>query len=439
MKGFLLASDIAAASTSISDEPHQTRSNIDQLDQPAIQRITGDRTEELDTLLDIEGREPASFLHAFGTPESALLHGTESQATTPADSEEIDAHSGIATAASVKEAGLECECDHHEHHEEPDRGRHLKRVPSKTAKDLEETDNCCGQVAIGTALSAFGQSASSSELSAMNPAGIFTAPGAIVEFLNPRIGARQRNGGTVEDLREALDKGSPVIVLVNNEGTPHWITVTGYQLNASGEVSHLEIRDQCIASGSCDLLGVSEFERIWNSPLAGMHDIIPAVTDYSNLWIETGTGSNIITGHSFSTAAEDLGASAINRLVRGWKNGNWTEILHGLSEGISAVPSLLLSAGGTALESGGDTLASLGAEQFRSGGLYNWCMGGAKWLAGKSASYTGKGLDLIGDCTATVGRVISSGVRATGEAVKTVGRAVGNGFRAAANWIGSWF
>lgn len=277
-----------------------------------------------------------------------------------------------------------------------------------------DISNCCGQVAIGTVLSAFGHEFTAEELCAMNPSGLFTAPSSVVEFLNCRVGAIQHNNGTLQDLKRALDNGNPVVTLIDMGGEPHWVTITGYRTDANGNMTHLEIRDQAI-NGNGDgttLMPCGEFEHMWANPLEGMGSAFTAITGYHNLWIETGTRGNVFTAHSFDTAAEDLAASGINRVVRGWQNGTWSELLHGVNELCWSVPSLLLTVPGAYLSSAGGSMISWGAERWEEGGFLNSVAGGASWVSGHIVHGAGKVLGAVGDGIATVGRGISSGARA---------------------------
>lgn len=217
-------------------------------------------------------------------------------------------------------------------------------------------NNCCGQVAMGTALSAHGMQVDMSEIARTNPAGIFTSPGTLTRFLDQRCGAIQHNNGSIDDLRQALDRGNPVVALVNAHGTPHWITITGYRTGEQGAVTHLQIRDRYFNSGGEGMMPVSEFQEAWRAPAAGSSCNLGPLnaqmfTGYRNLWIETGTRGNRFD-RPFQTAADDLFTDAINNLVRGWSGADYRAFRSGLIEGgfsLVSTPLALMGRSSTAL------------------------------------------------------------------------------------------
>lgn len=285
-------------------------------------------------------------------------------------------------------------------------------VPCAICPQPEGVDNCCGQVAIGTVLSAHGRPVDPADLQRTNPAGIFTSPSAIVSFLNDRCGAVQHNGGSLHDLRRELDAGRPVIVLVNADSVPHWVTVTGYTSDSSGRVSGIKVTDHVIGAPS-RTLGADDFERIWASPLEGTPGL-RSLTNYRNVWIQTGIRSSPFTGHPFSTATEDLVGSALNKLVSGWCTADVPRIFSGIVEGLFGLAGSLNRLPGQILGALGERLAGWASDRLARGGALNYLAGSFCWITAQAMNGAGTVLSAVGNGISTVGRWVGAGAERAG-------------------------
>lgn len=302
----------------------------------------------------------------------------------------------------------------------PQPPRNLARdhiIPAVTCQSPPGINNNCGQIAMGTVLSAHGCRVDLEEIRRTNPAGIYSSPGTLRSFLDARCGAAQHNNGTVNDLRAALDRGNPVIALIDADGTPHWITITGYRTDNTGAISHFQVRDRYMHTNADGegMMPVSEFQRVWRAPASGDSCTFWSVnaqtfSGYRNLWIETGPQCRG-RGSPFETAADDLFVDSINHIVRGWRGGDPRTLRSGLIEGGFALVSTPMAAFGRWSSSTGDWI--LGAQdrivqaESSQGGSLNpvdriLCQPGGT-IIGHGCRLVGNASTFVGNCIGQVG------------------------------------
>ena len=131
-------------------------------------------------------------------------------------------------------------------------------------------DNYCGQFATNCIFQYYGINKDGNKIySETNPAGIFTAPSTLVEYLNLNgLDANERNNASLSDLIKKLDSNTPVECLVCSDGeTPHWICVYGYETNEAGKVTSIKMRDSYWGYSKCKTMDIEEFkENFLNQP-----------------------------------------------------------------------------------------------------------------------------------------------------------------------------
>ncbi|MFC1742449.1 C39 family peptidase [Candidatus Riflebacteria bacterium] len=287
----------------------------------------------------------------------------------------------------------------------------------------EAGDNYCGQYAMTTILQGMGKKIDFKDVyKETNPAGIFTAPGIIVEYLNKTTkGAIQHNSGRVKDLVKQLDGGKPVMVLVDAGGTPHWVALTGYKTDTAGNITEWEMMDSYWGIGKQNRKAYKsheDFIKMWKSPLGD--SFLGKTSGYNNLWIEIGRKKHLFTGQPFSCSYTDLAAAAINSVVTGWKNKDAVRLGKGLCETIFSVPSVLLGGLGKSMEDLGDSGAAWGAWQFKEKGFFNKIKGGGAYLGSKAFGFAGTAVKSVGNAVAKVGKGAGWVVEKAGNGIKSV-------------------
>lgn len=281
-------------------------------------------------------------------------------------------------------------------------------------------DNYCGQFAMATVLRGLGLRIPAQDIyDQTNPRGIFTAPPTIVEFLNTKgIPATEKHNAGIGDLRAKLDAGQPAIVLVNSNGTPHWVAVIGYRTDASGAITQIEIRDSVWGSGqSSYLMDIARFQDIWSHPCGT--DWKGGMVGYKNLMIEIPAVKDPIKrmpwyGGNFHTATEDTISGACNDVVTGWATKSPTRLVGGLAKGVFGIPGAVFSLGGQALKSGSAKLGEWGSTTWQQEGLTNKLTGGLAIVGGKLGELTGS-IARVG------GNLLSSGATILGNGIKRLG------------------
>ncbi len=153
--------------------------------------------------------------------------------------------------------------------------------------------NSCGQYAVATVLNSLGIETDYDSLClAMNPNGEPTRATPLVEYMDKKIGAQSYNNGAVEQIKQQIDSGKPAILcLRKDEGDAHWVVVSGYRQDSSGNITSWEIRDTHwganTQAGKAELAHADLIDR-WTSPFG--HTLPSAdCAKYSRYWIQTGT------------------------------------------------------------------------------------------------------------------------------------------------------
>jgi hypothetical protein len=122
---------------------------------------------------------------------------------------------------------------------------------------------------------------------------MFTAPGDIVSYAKSKgFKAGLNNNSTPEDLASFIDKGVPVIILIDPgdqyDFNMHWIVIKGYERNDKGEIDKVNIADP--AGGWTYTKDMESLKKQWGNIRVGFENI-PVLgresvsTGYNNLMI----------------------------------------------------------------------------------------------------------------------------------------------------------
>lgn len=272
-------------------------------------------------------------------------------------------------------------------------------------EEVPDGTNWCGQYATYAILKQhFGKDISFKDFyQEVNPAGIFSSPDDLVRYAREQgVPAGKHNNSTLSDLKAQLDAGNPVTILGTGSSgkIPHYIAVTGYTTDEHGNIASLKVVDSCYMRE----IPVDEFNKMWGSPLGGMHSALGALGGYHNLMI-TYDGSS---SFNLDCAFDDAVASGITNLVAGWKNRSFTQITR-------AIPRLaggLLGAVPTAIGRGvnwvGNKMTDWGSKKWNEGGFFNKVAGGASTVVGTVTKGVGTVVSSVGNAVAAVGNFLGS-------------------------------
>lgn len=260
-------------------------------------------------------------------------------------------------------------------------------------------DNYCGQFAMTSVLRCMGVNKDPQQIyKDTNPAGIFTGPPTIVEYLNMNgIDASQKQNASIADITRKLDAGLPVIVLVNSGGgVPHWVTIYGYNSDASGKVVSLKLRDSYWGTSKGYTMDIERFKTAWNDPVG--NKLPNSLLGYSNLMIDIkGTKqadqSPSALNFNFNTAMEDNMSSGINDVVTGFKRIAPMQLLGGVTKCVLGIPGTVVGVAGKGITKGGDLIVDWGKKQLDKGGFGSTLLGGTAVVGGsvvKAAGYVTK-------------------------------------------------
>ncbi|PKL45585.1 MAG: hypothetical protein CVV41_00885 [Candidatus Riflebacteria bacterium HGW-Riflebacteria-1] len=275
-----------------------------------------------------------------------------------------------------------------------------KTLPGYDGQKISiDGDNYCGQFAMTSAFHGMGiPHDPQTAYKTTNPAGIFTSPPAIVEYLNMNgVDAIQRHNASLNDLTAKIDAGLPVIVLVNSgSGTPHWVTIYGYTTDSSGNVTGVKMRDSYWGTSSGHTMDIEKFKAAWSDPVG--NKLPNSLLGYSNLMIDikgsrTAAQSPAAFNFNFNTAAEDNMAGGVNDVVTGFKRIAPMQLAGGIVKCVLGIPGTVVSVAGKGISIGGDKIIDWGKAKLNNGGFGNTLLGGSAVVAGsvtKAAGWVAK-------------------------------------------------
>lgn len=281
-------------------------------------------------------------------------------------------------------------------------------------------DNYCGQFAMTSVFHGMGiPHDPQTAYKTTNPAGIFTSPPAIVEYLNMNgVDAIQRHNASINDITRKIDDGKPVILLVNSgSGTPHWITVYGYTTDTAGNVTGMKMRDSYWGDSKGYVMDIEKFKTAWDDPVG--KKLPNSLLGYTNLMIDikgprTPAQSPSAFNFNFNTAVDDNMAGGVNDVVTGFKRIAPMQLAGGVVKCVLGIPGTVLGVTGRLAQSGGDKIAEWGKEKFKSDGIGNKLLGGSAVVAGNVVK-------AVGWVAKTSGNVLSSVASIAGNFTKKLG------------------
>ena len=275
-----------------------------------------------------------------------------------------------------------------------------KELPGYNDQKISiDGDNYCGQFAMTSVFKGMGINKDPQQAyKDTNPAGIFTGPTTIVEYLNMNgVDATQKHKASLADITRKLDAGLPVIVLVDSgSGVPHWVNIYGYNVDASGKVVSLKLRDSYWGTSKGYDIDIEKFNAAWANPVG--NKMPGSLLGYSNLMIDIkGTRepmqSPSALNFNFNTAVEDNLAGGINDVVSGFKRIAPMQLAGGITKCVLGIPGTVLGVAAKGIDKVSDLTIDWGKKRLDQGGFGNTLLGGVTVVGGsvtKAAGYVVK-------------------------------------------------
>ena len=136
------------------------------------------------------------------------------------------------------------------------------------AQDQGNT-NACGTTSLANVMTHFGKPRTHEQIDqSVRAFDIFSAPDRLVDYARSNgMRADIKNDASLDDITRMVDQGAPPIVLMDPDATNnpnlHYITVTGYNRGANGQVSDVVLADS--AGGRRYTMPAGEFQQRWGS------------------------------------------------------------------------------------------------------------------------------------------------------------------------------
>ena len=280
-------------------------------------------------------------------------------------------------------------------------------------------DNYCGQFSTAMLFKYYGINKDGNKIySETNPAGIFTAPSTLVEYLNLNgLDANEKNNASLSDLIKKLDGNTPVQCLVSADGTPHWICVYGYETDESGKVTGLKMRDSYWGTSKSYTMDIEKFKECWKNPMGT--GFASNFVGYTNLMIDikgtkTPDKAPQLLNVNFSTATQDNIAGGINDVVTGFRNLSITKMGSGVTKCVLGVPGAVVGVAGTGLRSAGKKMVEWGKTEWTEGGIGDKIAGGAAVVGGYAAQVAGAAAKVAGNALSSVANVAGNFINKLG-------------------------
>ena len=129
--------------------------------------------------------------------------------------------------------------------------------------------NACGTTSLANVMTHWGMPRTHDQIDdSIRAFEMFTAPDKLVEYArNNGMRADMKVDANLNDIARMVDQGAPPIVLIDpdqdNNATLHYVTVTGYNRDAQGNISELIIADS--AGGNRYAMSAEEFQKQWDN------------------------------------------------------------------------------------------------------------------------------------------------------------------------------
>jgi hypothetical protein len=128
--------------------------------------------------------------------------------------------------------------------------------------------NACGTTSLANVMTYWGMPRTHEQIDhAVRAFDIFSAPDKLVSYARDNgLRAELKNDSSLNDIAHAIDQGTPPIVLIDPDNDKnanlHYVSVTGYNRDASGKVSELAIADS--AGGYRYTVPAADFQKQWD-------------------------------------------------------------------------------------------------------------------------------------------------------------------------------
>lgn len=287
-----------------------------------------------------------------------------------------------------------------------------KELPGFDQQQISiDGNNYCGQFAMTSVFHGMGiPHDPQTAYKTTNPAGIFTSPPIIVEYLNMNgVDAVQRHNASISDITKKLDEGNPVIALVNSGGgTPHWVTIYGYVTDSAGNITGMKMRDSYWGTNKGHVMDIEKFKEAWDDPVG--NKLPNSLLGYTNLMIDikgprTPAQSPSAFNFNFNTAVDDNMAGGVNDVVTGFKRIAPMQLAGGVVKCVLGIPGTVLGVTGRVAQSGGDRIAEWGKERMKKDGIDNKLLGGGAIVAGNVVKAAGWVVKTSGNLLSSVASI----------------------------------
>ncbi|WP_224249870.1 C39 family peptidase [Hyalangium gracile] len=207
------------------------------------------------------------------------------------------------------------------------------------AQDQGNT-NACGTTSLANVLTHWGQPTTHEQVDKdIRHFDMFTAPDRLVDYARDHgMRAELKADASVDDIARMVDQGVPPIVLMDpdsgSNASLHYVTVSGYNRDASGNISELVIADS--AGGDRYTMPIEEFQKKWdNLELGGIG------TGLNNVMISVvpNDGRKITGGDGVTRSASEIKLP---------KSSFWSSIKSSLARGVANLLSDVTSFAGKA-------------------------------------------------------------------------------------------
>jgi hypothetical protein len=205
--------------------------------------------------------------------------------------------------------------------------------PKLSANDLgvipqdQGNTNACGTTSLANVMTHWGMPRNHDQIDDdIRAFEMFTAPDKLVEYARDNgMRASLKADANLNDIASMIDQGAPPIVLIDpdedNNATLHYVTVTGYNRDANGNISELIIADS--AGGERYPMSAEKFQQQWdNLKLGG----VP--TGLNNVMITAvpNDGRNVVGGDGQTRNVNDIQLP---------KSSFWSTLKSGFARGIA--------------------------------------------------------------------------------------------------------
>lgn len=182
----------------------------------------------------------------------------------------------------------------------------ITELPAYKIDDQGNT-NACGTTSLTSVLKYFGSNVKDhfeiDKAIRSTRFDMFTAPGDMVNYAKSKgFKAGLKNNGSLEDITSFVDKGVPVLILIDPgdkfDFNMHWIVIKGYERNSKGEIDNLKVADP--AGGWSYNQDVAELKKEWGNIHVGSENF-PVLggrrsfaSGYNNLMIPVAPKNKVI-------------------------------------------------------------------------------------------------------------------------------------------------